>query len=603
VASLVSVNVGRPKDVDWHGRVVHTGVWKTSTPGPHRVRTLNIDGDGQGDLAGHGGVHRAVLVYQLEAYAHWAEHFGWDECSLGLFGENLTVRGLPDDEVRVGDRYRIGNAELEVSQPRVTCFRVGLRVGQPTLPSLMVAHGRPGFYMRVITEGDIKAGQDIMLVRRGRDAISVSEVDALLYLPHRDHRQLTTIVDNPALSPGWQQSFRDLLAQAAAEPGGSTAPSPPGEAGAGQPVAAPAWPGFRRLEVADLVPETAAVTSVYLRADDGGPLPGFRPGQYLTVRLPPAAADQPGVVRNYSLSSSPNPERYRISVKQEPYGVVSTFLNRDLRVGDRLDIAAPRGEFVLDAGSRPLVLVSAGIGVTPVLAMLHALVEAQAPRDVYWLHAARTVREHAFREEALRLVERLPSGRAFVFYSRTDSDEPPTHDGGSRRLHVSSGRMSRRSLVGLDLPAAAEVYICGPGPFIDDMQALFADLGVPPGRVHVELFGALDAINPGVVAAPATPPHPPAPVPVAPDEPTFEVTFARSALSVDWTPGRGTLLDLAEACDVSTRWACRTGVCHTCVTPVVSGEVDYVVAPLEMPRPEEALICCSRPRSDLVLNL
>jgi ferredoxin len=163
--------------------------------------------------------------------------------------------------------------------------------------------------------------------------------------------------------------------------------------------------------------------------------------------------------------------------------------------------------------------------------------------------------------------------------------------------------MSRQALVDLDLPSDAEVYICGPGAFISDMQALFADLGVTPERIHVELFRALDAINPGVVAAPATQPHPPGPVPVAPDQPTFQVTFARSGLSVDWAPGHGSLLELAEACDVPTRWACRTGVCHTCVTPVVSGEVDYVVAPLEMPRPDEALICCSRPGTDLVLEL
>ena len=591
MASLVSVNVGLPKDVDWQGRVVHTGVWKAPTAGPHRVRRLNIDGDGQGDLAGHGGVHRAVLVYQVEAYAHWAEHFGWDDYSLGLFGENLTVEGLPDDEVRVGDRYRIGDAEFEVSQPRVTCFRVGMRVGEPRLPSLLVAHGKPGFYMRVITEGDIEAGQDISLVRRGRDPLSIAEVDALLYLPQRSHRQLATIVDNPALSPGWQQSFRDLLEQAPADP---TAAVEAGPAGSG-----PAWPGFRPFEVVDLVRESATVTSVYLRTDDGEPLPDFRPGQYLTLRLPASPSGQPGFVRNYSLSSSPDPDRYRISVKQESHGVVSTFLSRSVRVGDRLDIAAPRGDFVLDASRRPVLLVSAGIGVTPVLAMLHALVESQSPRDVYWLHAARTRDEQAFGDEASRLVERLPSGRAHVFYS----GQAPPYDGGGRRHHVSSGRMDRPALVDLDLPSDAEVYICGPGAFISDMQALFADLGVTPERIHVELFRALDAINPGVVTAPATQPHAPSPVPVAPGQPTFQVTFARSGLSVDWAPGHGSLLELAEACDVPTRWACRTGVCHTCVTPVVSGEVDYVVAPLEMPRPDEALICCSRPGTDLVLEL
>ena len=153
MARLLSVNVGMPKDVAWQGRTVHTGVWKSPVDGPRMVRRLNVDGDGQGDLAGHGGEQRAVLVYQLESIEYWQRHFGHDGHEFGQFGENFTVEGLPDDDVCVGDRYRIGEAEFEVTQPRVTCFRVGMRLGEPSLPSLLVAHHRPGFYLRVITEG------------------------------------------------------------------------------------------------------------------------------------------------------------------------------------------------------------------------------------------------------------------------------------------------------------------------------------------------------------------------------------------------------------------------------------------------------------------
>jgi len=201
--ALVSVNVGMPKDVSWQGKTVYTGVWKRPVDGPAMVRRLNIDGDGQGDLGGHGGEQRAVLVYQIQSYDHWQRHFGRDDFSHGQFGENLTVSGLPDDEVCIGDRYRIGEAEFEVTQPRVTCYRVGMRVGEPELPALLVSHHRPGFYMRVITEGRIQAGDAIVKTRTGPGALSVADTDALLYLPDRDPAKLRIALEIPALSPGW----------------------------------------------------------------------------------------------------------------------------------------------------------------------------------------------------------------------------------------------------------------------------------------------------------------------------------------------------------------------------------------------------------------
>ena len=149
MATLISLNVGMPRDVSWQGRTVHTGIWKAPVSGPRLVRRLNIDGDGQGDLAGHGGEQRAVLVYQVDSYRYWRDHLGRDDLEFGQFGENFTVDGLSDADVCIGDRYRIGDAEFEVSQPRVTCYRVGLRLGEPAMPALLVAHHRPGFYLRV----------------------------------------------------------------------------------------------------------------------------------------------------------------------------------------------------------------------------------------------------------------------------------------------------------------------------------------------------------------------------------------------------------------------------------------------------------------------
>src|SRR5262245_55279240 len=158
---LLSVNVGMPRDVEWEGRVVHTGIWKDPVAGRAMVRRLNIDGDGQGDTAGHGGPNRAVFVYQVESYRYWEGVLGRDDFAYGQFGENFTIEGLADDEVCIGDRYRIGSALFEVSQPRVTCYRVGIRTNEPRMPSLLVAHRRPGFYFRVLEEGEVGAGDAI----------------------------------------------------------------------------------------------------------------------------------------------------------------------------------------------------------------------------------------------------------------------------------------------------------------------------------------------------------------------------------------------------------------------------------------------------------
>ena len=164
VGTLLSINVGMPKDVPWQGKTVFTGVFKDPVSGPRRVGKLNIDGDGQGDLGGHGGEQRAVFVYQIDSYRYWERELGRDDLVYGQFGENLTVEGLSDQDVCIGDRYGIGAAVFEVTQPRVTCYRVGIRMDEAAMPTLLVAHHRPGFYLRVLEEGLVQAGT--LIVRR-----------------------------------------------------------------------------------------------------------------------------------------------------------------------------------------------------------------------------------------------------------------------------------------------------------------------------------------------------------------------------------------------------------------------------------------------------
>ncbi|MGW5663562.1 MOSC domain-containing protein [Streptomyces sp. NPDC003758] len=586
MATLLSVNVGIPKDVPWQGRTVHTGAWKSPVHGPRMVRRLNIDGDGQGDLAGHGGEMRAVLVYQVQSYQYWQKQLGRDDLTFGIFGENFTVDGLPDDEVCIGDRYRIGEAEFEVSQPRVTCYRVGMRLGEPTMASLLVAHRRPGFYLRVITEGHVQAGNEITLTRKGPEQLSVADIDALLYLPNRDPEKLRKALNIPALSPGWQQSFRELVAaqQPTQEPGW------PGErASAQQPREEPGWPGFKTMRVARIVPETPTVSSIYLDTTDGTRLPQPRPGQYLSIRLDVGAAAP--AVRSYSLSSAPTAGTYRISVKHEPHGRVSHYLHTSLHPGDLVEVASPRGAFVLQESTDPVLLISAGIGATPVLAMLHQLAATQDPRPVWWIHTAHDRAHHPFADEAHTLLTQLLHAHEHIYYT-ADAPDPG-------QLHITQGRPTATSLAAMGIPANADAYLCGPPAFMDDLSGYLRDHGLSPGHIHTEAFSALPAINPGVTPTAVIRPHqPPGPAGTGP-----LITFARSGITTPWSPTHATLLDLAEACDIPTRWSCRTGVCHTCITHLVAGDITYTTQPLESPESGTILICCSEPTTEVVLDL
>ena len=215
MARLLSVNMGLPRDVTWQGKTVHTAIWKAPVEGARMVRQLNIDGDGQGDLAGHGGEHRAVFVYQIDSYRYWQNQLGRKDFTYGQFGENFTVEGLSDAEVCIGDRYRIGGALFEVTQPRVTCYRVGIRMNEPKMAALLVAHGRPGFYFRVLEEGEVKAGDEIMRVASSSESMSVFEINALLYMPGHPRSQLERALRIPALSAGWRGSFEALLRRSA----------------------------------------------------------------------------------------------------------------------------------------------------------------------------------------------------------------------------------------------------------------------------------------------------------------------------------------------------------------------------------------------------
>jgi ferredoxin-NADP reductase/MOSC domain-containing protein YiiM/ferredoxin len=587
MAQLLSVNVGLPREISWRGQTVYTSVWKEPVQGRRLVRRLNVDGDAQGDLAGHGGEQRAVFVYQMESYRYWERELNRHDFTFGQFGENFTVEELADSEVCIGDRYRIGGALFEVTQPRVTCYRVGIRMDDPRIPALLVKHRRPGFYFRVLEEGEVGAGDEIIKVAEGPERLTVAAVDALLYLPGAAKGDIERALRIPALSPGWQSSFEAILQQMA-QPGSGT-----GNAGLTSPEQmATAKPGFRSLKVASIDRESSHVVSLVLEPTDDRPLTVPLAGQFVVLRLRPTA-DAPPILRSYSLSGLPDADRYRISVKQEPHGAASTYVSTQLRTDDVLEVSEPRGAFTLQSGDRPVVLLSVGVGVTPVMAMLHTLAAQTSVRPVWWVFGARNREDHPFAQEARDLLAKLPNAHSHVQYSQPDSTD---------RLGVdfdATGRLSVTVLEALGVPLEADFYLCGPPTFLTDFTAGLVDRGVAPDRIHSEAFGSGKSITPGVRGASHRTPHPPdGPVGKGPS-----ISFARTGLTVSWDFRFQSLLELAEACDVPVRWSCRTGVCHMCESGLISGSVTYDPEPLDAPAIGNLLICCSRPQEDTVIDL
>src|SRR5262245_56759543 len=583
MARLLSVNVGLPRDIAWRGRTVHTAIWKGPVQGRCRVGRLKLDGDGQGELAGHGGEQRAVFVYQIESYRYWQEQLNRADFIHGQFGENFTIEGLPDDVVCIGDHYQIGSAVFEVTQPRVTCYRVGIRMNEPRMPALLTSSGRPGFYFRVLHEGEVGAGDEIVKVGQAKQRMTVAAINALLYSPHHARDLLERALRIEALSPGWRASFEALLRSRAS-----------GNAGLVPETAAhPVAPGFRPLTVTAIDRESADVLSLTMESPDGPSLPTALPGQYVVLRLRRTTEGSP-LFRSYSLSGPVSTERYRISVKIEPNGVAGTYLREHVRVGDTLDVSSPRGSFILQTGERPVVLLSAGIGATPVLAMLHALAAAHSTRQVLWLHGARDRQHHPFAAEIRRLVLALPHGRSYVCYSRPGSRDKMGED------FDATGHISRSLFDEVGVPREADVYLCGPTRFMAEMKETLASVGLAPKRIHLEIFNGSESLTPGVVGAPIRAPHLP-----KDDANTGPlVSFARSGIAAHWkSSAYQSILELAEACDVPVRWSCRTGVCHSCESGLVWGAVVYGPEPLDKPADGNLLVCCSQPIRDVVIDL
>ena len=356
------------------------------------------------------------------SYRYWQNQLGRNDFAYGQFGENFTVDGLADAEVCIGDRYRIGGALFEVTQPRVTCYRLGIRMNEPEMAALLVKHGRPGFYFRVLEEGEVEAGDEITQVAsRARTHERVRDRCAALHA-----RSPPRSAGARAAHPGAERRLASVPSRRCSKQerkDGATTGNAGLTTASGPP---PAWRGFRPLRVSRKVRESGNVISLMLEPTDGQPIAAALPGQFVVLRLGPPSA--PALMRSYSLSGEPGAASYRVSVKREAHGAAGAYIDDELQVGDIVHASAARGSFTLRPGDTPVVLLSAGIGVTPVLAMLHALAAEASTREIWWLYGTRNGREHPFAEETRGLLAALPHRHSHICYSSPDPEDRPNVD-------------------------------------------------------------------------------------------------------------------------------------------------------------------------------
>jgi uncharacterized protein len=341
--------------------------------------------------------------------------------------------------------------------------------------------------------------------------------------------------------------------------------------------------GWRRLAVARRVQETGNVVSLHLAPADGAPLKPFRPGQFLTFRIPDAAGG--AAPRNYSLSSDPGDlSHYRITVRRQPHGLGSAHMHDAAPEGAVLEATEPKGRFVLEeAAKRPVILLAGGIGVTPLAAMAHAL--ARAGRPAHLIHAASDPASTPLAAEMRALAGRSPSLRVAGAPSRTQ------------------GRITADTLRGLLPIGDYEAYLCGPPAFMQAMADLLTDLGVREDRISREFFGpvrgplrtATEAADPAAKQAEA-------PFPARGDDDRPLVRFSRSGRSARWDGAHRTLLDFAEAQGLSPPFSCRNGICNTCLSRI-EGAVRYVEEPLDRPEAGAALLCCAAPDGPVAIDI
>ncbi len=567
MGSVVSVQVSDLQTVQYRGRDVVTGFFKKPVAGPIWLRPLGLEGDRQADRAVHGGHDMAVYLYPFEHYEYWSTALSRDDLKFGQFGENLTVQGLLENAICIGDVYRVGSAVVQITQPRVSCFKLtmAMNAGDDFASRFMQAR-RIGFYGRVLEEGTVTRGDAIQLL--SRDGANVTVLDYLeashfsLDLPELRRCRSAT-----ALPSVLKKKLDKRTVNALSNKNGGN------------------WLGFQECEVLSVVRETTDVASFLFRPKNPDILVRALPGQFVTVRHVDAADTTRS--RPYTISElDPSAGHFRISVRKsdQPGDSLSRVLHEQIGMGDTLDIRGPAGHFALDVEqSNPVLLIAAGIGITPILSMLSAQCLFDK-RPVRLIHALRFADQQPLGNDVRRAIAKLPNSRAYLAVSSLPES--------GATEEMKPGRISEsliaEALESLDRSATL-AYICGPPAFCDDVTTWLQKLGLDDANINHETFRPVSQM-PAKVAKISSPLRAP------------RVHCAKSGIDLEWHDDAGSILDLVESAGIAADFACRAGTCGTCAVRLISGEVEYTEL-VDPPSEDQALICCAVPLGDVALGL
>jgi len=578
---LLSVNISLPKEIIHQGKKISSGIFKEPVIGRVKVNTLNIEGDGQADLLAHGGKFRAVYVYSYDNYAYWEKELNRDDFEYGQFGENFTVEGMSDDEIHVGDRFKIGTALFEVTQPRVPCYKLAIKVGVEGFYNQILSSGRLGFYFRVVKEGEVGAGDIIEKISEDPQKMTINDVNGLLYFNKDDFNAIEKAIKIKALSPGWKNSFEDRLAKSK--------------------LSEELNDKYISLIVSEKVPESQTITSFYLVPKGREPLPTFLPGQFLPLKLDIPGQYKP-VVRTYSISDSPDKDYYRLTIKREPAppdrpdlypGVSSNYFHDEVEPGTKLLAKAPRGKFFLDSkGDNPIVLLSAGVGLTPLISIMNSIVESGTNQEVWFIHGTRNSLEHAMGDHIRKVAQQNDNVHIHVAYSQ------PLKQDLEGRDYDSKGYVDIELLKKMLPGNEAEFYLCGPTPFMKSLFNGLLEWEVPEYCINYEFFGPASLLKDRAKVS-----TPKRAVEATDCSGEIEVEFSKSGVKTNWNPSFESILDLAEASGLTPDYSCRSGICHTCMCRLEDGEVEYVEEPLDPPEEGCLLICVSKPKKNIVVDI
>jgi ferredoxin-NADP reductase/MOSC domain-containing protein YiiM len=569
---LLSINLGLPQDLEINGKITRTAILKKPVDHPVMIHISGPEGDKR-------AVHPdAVYAISGDHYDYWARELSADRSKwdYGHFGENLTIEGFDEEGMHLGDILHIGETvKLQLVSPRVPCSKFSWRMHQDAnFLRRFSLSGKTGFYLKVLQTGQIQAGDSIQHEVLDPEAITIAELSRhLVNINEASEEELYKLLSHEHLGLTAQGISRTRLATLKDL----------------ELMRSNRWQGWSSAEIYKIEPESKDVLSFWIRLSDQMQIAGYRPGQFLTCRL---NIDGEELIRTWTISQfEPESKSYRISVKKLAGGKASTYLHENCSEGMKLEIKPPNGSFSLDRSTgNPIVLISAGIGITPMISMLKGHLERslQPVPPLYFLYVTQNKENHPFADEVEELIQGQERMKRLRFYTHPSDTDEITKD------YDINGNFSSEILENLmegnqvywgdrwhDWPKQeAHFYLCGPLGFQNFVTEELKGWGVKEEYIFTESF------NPSSGEA----------VGIKPE--SAKVIFSKSGIRADWSELEDlTLLELAEKHGIDAPNACRMGVCETCECVLQAGEVYYEHGPLAKRCEQSVLICCAKPGS------